>query len=295
MTILEETAHLFEKRCGDAIRDIRIERSVLGLFFTGVKLSNGAGGICYTPVKEIPGAVCCPSSAGRIFAPEKLRGMGAKDAIAALPSSEPLKVAVAVATLNALSSLYLFGEQGEAYNIKTGMDALDALDLQRERTVSVVGAIIPALRLLKAGNSTWWVIEEDPRTLKGDEISHYVPFSRSEKQITESDLLVITGVTLLNRTLEWILDRARPDAEIAVMGPTASMLPDVLFERNVSLIGGVRVKNPDALLDLLAMGGSGYHFFDSLADRILIMNRRRKGPSCPRDTLSSISSQPMDE
>ena len=99
-----------------------------------------------------------------------------------------------------------------------------------------------------------------------------MPFSRSEEQIRKSDLLIITGVTLLNHTLEWILERARPDTEIALMGPTASMLPDPLFDRGVNMVGGVRVKKPDELLDLLAMGGSGYHFFDTLADRILMTN-----------------------
>ena len=102
-------------------------------------------------------------------------------------------------------------------------------------------------------------------------MSHYVPFNRSEEQIRESELLIITGVTLLNSTLEWILERARPNAEIALMGPTASMLPDPLFDRGVSVVGGVRVKRPDELLDLLAMGGSGYHFFDRLAERIVMM------------------------
>lgn len=270
MRILEETARLIEEKLGHVLEDIRIERSVLGLFFTGVKLSNGAAGICYTPVKEIPDAVCCPSSAGKIFTPEN--GMKAKDALSALPSSEPLKAAVAVATLNALSSLLLFGEGGNAYGIKTGMDALDAVDFGKASAVSVVGAIIPALRRLKAGNAKWWIIEEDPRTLKEDEIPRYVPFSDSEERIRESDLLVITGVTILNRTLEWILDRARPDAEIALMGPTASMVPDVLFDHGVNVVGGVRVTIPDRLLDLLAMGGSGYHFFDTFADRMVMIN-----------------------
>ena len=270
MTILEDTARLVEERLGDALGGIHIERAVLGLFFTGVKLSNGSGGICFTPVKDIPEAVCCPSSAGRIFKPETLQGLKAEDILSALPSSEPLKVAVAVATLNALSSLLLFGEQENGYSIKTGMDALDAVDPQKASAVSVVGAIIPALRMLKGGDVKWWVIEEDARTLKEDEISHYVSFSNSEEQIKESDLLIITGVTLLNRTLEWILERARPDAKIALMGPTASMLPDALFNRGVNVVGGVRVKRPDELLDLLAMGGSGYHFFDTLADRIVM-------------------------
>ena len=83
-------------------------------------------------------------------------------------------------------------------------------------------------------------------------------------------MLIVTGVTLLNHTLEKILKIARRDAEIAVIGPTASMLPDALFARGVRVVGGVWVKKPDELLDVLAAGGSGYHFFDNLAPRIVI-------------------------
>ena len=69
---------------------------------------------------------------------------------------------------------------------------------------------------------------------------------------------------------EDILKVTRQDAEIAVIGPTASMLPDALFARGVRVVGGVWVKKPDELLDVLAAGGSGYHFFDKLAPRIVI-------------------------
>ena len=63
---------------------------------------------------------------------------------------------------------------------------------------------------------------------------------------------------------------AREEAEIAVIGPTASLLPEPLFERGVRVVGGVWVKRPDELLEVLAAGGSGYHFLDSLATRIVM-------------------------
>ena len=114
------------------------------------------------------------------------------------------------------------------------------------------------------------MVEQDPETLKGDELDHYVPADDAAAVIGRADMIVITGVTLLNGTLEPLLARARKSADIIVVGPTASMLPEPLFERGVGLIGGVWVKQADALLDVLASGGSGHHFFDSLADRIVI-------------------------
>jgi len=64
-----EGSNIFLKKCIREIENavdlesITVERAVFGLFFSGVKLSTGHGGLCFTPVKEIPEAVCCPSSA----------------------------------------------------------------------------------------------------------------------------------------------------------------------------------------------------------------------------------------
>jgi uncharacterized protein (DUF4213/DUF364 family) len=142
--------------------------------------------------------------------------------------------------------------------------------MSADRSVAVIGAFVPVLRKLKARGGRWWVIEQDPQTLKVDEMPHFIPADQSEKAIAAADVLIVTGVTLVNYTLESILAAARPDAEIAVIGPTASLLPDALFARGVRVVGGVRVKKPDELLDVLAAGGSGYHFFDRIAPRIVI-------------------------
>ena len=270
MTILVETAQLLKDKLALEYDTITIERVMIGLFFTGVKLSNGAGGISYTPVKDIPQAVCCPSSAGRIFDPFKINGMRVADVLTGLTSIEPIKVSVAIASLNALSACYWDQGIDDNYRIHVDADALDAVRMSDESSIVVIGAFVPILRKLKGRGGKWWVIEQDPKTLKGDELKHFIPADQSEETIATADVLIVTGVTLVNHTLEEILKVAGQDAEIAVIGPTASMLPDVLFNRGVRVMGGVWVKKPDQLLDVLAAGGSGYHFFDNLAPRIVI-------------------------
>ena len=270
MAILQETAQLVKQKLGSDFEKLTVERIAVGLFFTGAKLSNGAGGVSYTPVKDIPQAVCCPSSAGRIFDPVKIKGMKAFDILAALSSDEPIKTAIAIATLNAFSATCW--EQGltDNYRIQMNTDAVDVVRMPAERSVALIGAFVPVLRKLKARGGRWWVIEKDRRTLKSDELDHFIPAERSDETLAAADVLIITGVTLVNHTLESILKVARADAEIAVVGPTASMLPEALFERGARVVGGVWVKKPDELLDVLAAGGSGYHFFDKLAPRIVI-------------------------
>ena len=51
--ILNETLNNLSDRFKEQITTITLERACTGLFFTGVKLSNGYGGICSTPVKNV--------------------------------------------------------------------------------------------------------------------------------------------------------------------------------------------------------------------------------------------------
>ena len=270
MSILEEAAARVLDRLGPAGEGLTVDRLVVGLFFTGVKLSDGAGGVCYTPVKEIPEAVCCPSSAGRVFDPVRAAGRPAAEFLEALGSREPLRRAVAVAVLNALTASAWSRASDLPYVIERGRDAQDLLPLETGGSVAVVGALVPVMRRLKRRGGRWWVVEQDPRTLRQDERSHFVPWEQADEILARADVLVVTGVTLLNGTLEPILENARPDAFVAVLGPTVSMEPEPLFARGVDVAGGVWVRRADPLLDVLAAGGSGYHMFDELAERVAV-------------------------
>lgn len=66
---------------------------------------------------------------------------------------------------------------------------------------------------------------------------------------------------------------AKEGAEIIVVGPTASMLPDAFFKRGIKKIGSIAVTKSDELLDILAEAGSGYHFFGKSANKIVIAEK----------------------
>lgn len=105
-------------------------------------------------------------------------------------------------------------------------------------------------------------------------MKYFVPADRADTVVPYSDLLVITGVTILNDTLPGLLEMAKPGAEIAVTGPTAGMIPDVLFDMGVTIAGGILVTDADGLLDIIAEGGSGYHFFGKYAERTVIKKNK---------------------
>lgn len=89
-------------------------------------------------------------------------------------------------------------------------------------------------------------------------------------------MLVITGTTLINDTLEGLLALAKPGAQIIVVGPTASMLPDAFFRRGIKILGGVIGTRADELLDIIGEAGSGYHFFGKSAERVVMKQRTER-------------------
>jgi uncharacterized protein len=270
-TILQETLDRLKEHLGDReLASLLLERVVCGLFFSGVKVSDGSGGICFTPNKSMPEAVCCPSQAKMMPHSGKMRGMPVKTVFEEMFSGNPLKKALGIAAMNALSSGIWARENPQGYRILRNKDAIDGIEIGKDANVVLVGALIPYLKLLKARGKPFWVLETDPAPLKADEMLFYAPADEAPDKVPPADILIITGTTLINDTLEGLLSLARPGAEIILVGPTGSMLPEALFNRGVRRVAGVIVTRPDDLLDTLAEAGSGYHFFSRSADKMVL-------------------------
>ena len=268
--ILQETAEQIDQLLGPRLDSLKVERAALGLFFSGVKLSSGHGGLCFTPVKEIPQAVCCPSSAKAMPLSGRLGDRPVRDYLKDLTSDNILRKALAIATLNALSALCWEEMPDKPYTLLEGKDAFDDVDIHPGQNAVVIGALVPVLKRLIQEKVPFRVLELDSSTLKGEELNHYAPANEAPQHVPHADLLVITGTTLINDTLPELLNLAKPGAQIIVTGPTASMLPEAFFKRGVTVLGGILVTKPDELLDLISEGGSGYHFFGKSAERLII-------------------------
>ncbi|HHX37432.1 MAG TPA: DUF364 domain-containing protein, partial [Clostridiaceae bacterium] len=217
--LLEDALTRIQSILGEHLDDITIERCVLGLFFTGVKLSTGHGGICFTPIKDMPEAVCCPSSAAAMPLSGRLRNRAARAALKDVSHQNSLRKAIAIATMNALSEYIRELQPERRKRIEYGVDAFDVLTLANYKKTVVVGALVPLLKRLINEERSFHVLEQDVRTLKGKELEHYVPASEFLRVVPAADLLVITGVTMLNDTLPELLDQAKSGAEVLVTGP----------------------------------------------------------------------------
>lgn len=274
--ILNETIAAVTDILGRELDAIAVERAVIGLFFTGVKLTAGPGmavaGTCATPRDAIPGDICCPVTA-RAAGYRRLAGRPAAELMHDALAPDGLRRAVGIATLNALAELAWRRRPGPGTELLPGIDAFDATEFYDGDRVVLVGAFIPFLKELKRRRQPFLILEHNPAALKPEEMPFYRHADLAPEIVPDADVLLITGSTLLNDTLEDLLALARPGARITVVGPTVGMLPDAFVARGADILGSVRITGPDEFLDLLAEAGSAPHFLGHSAEKIVLARK----------------------
>jgi uncharacterized protein len=237
--ILAETIASIQDILGADLDRITVERAVVGLFFTGVKLDTGVTGACATPLRSTPEARALPLSG-------KLRGRLAGELLKEAAAPSGIRRAVGIAAMNALADMCWERRPTAGVDLCTGVNAYDAAEIRAGENVVVVGAFVPFLKSLKRAHQRFTVLEMDSATLKLDELPHFRPASEAGSVVPDADVVLITGTTLLNNTLEKLLALCQPKARVVLVGPTVGLLPDAFLRRGVDVLGGVRVTAPDA-------------------------------------------------
>jgi uncharacterized protein len=251
-------------------KDIRI-----GVFYTGIVLNTGHAGMAYTPVQEIPEAVCCPRSHAKMPQAGNLLHLHAENLMEYALDDNVLKSAIGIAAINAFSALLLEDEQCP-YKLTLYGDALDLVHITEDDTVVMVGAFPPFIKKIREVTNKLSVIEKNPRAVGKDENFTIEPAERFQEIIPRCNILIITGVTLVNHTLVPILRLAVNAREIVVAGPTASVYPEPLFKRGVTILGGVKVTDATKMIHLIGEGGSGYDFFEQCAQKIVMRQKNNR-------------------
>lgn len=220
--------------------------------------------------------------------PGKLRGRPARALLKEIGAGSGIRRAIGIAAMNALAEMCWERRARNDVELGVGIDAYDAAAIRAADHVVVVGAFVPFLKALKRARQHFTVLEIDAATLKPDELPHYRPSCEAGEVVPSADVILITGTTLVNGTLDHLLRLCRPSARVVVVGPTVSLLPDAFLRRSVDVLGGIRVTAADAFLDLLAEGGSGHHFFGRSAEKVVLQRRmapRRADPPAILDAL----------
>ena len=155
-------------------------------------------------------------------------------------SEQPTLASIGMATINAL-----LPRQPERW-VDGNAEEMIASRGQGKK-VALIGHFPFVERLRqKVGDLT--VLELQPRP--GD-----VHAGQAQDVLPHSDVIAITGMTLINHTLPGLLALCPPDAYVMVLGPSSPLSP-VLFEHGVSLVSGSVVQNIDPVLTTASQGGN---------------------------------------
>jgi uncharacterized protein (DUF4213/DUF364 family) len=231
MSVIAETIDIIIEKSPTPLEEIWIDDLVIGIFFTGVKLSTGHAGVAFTPIGEIPEAVCCPTTAARMPQAGELEGTPISEIIKYSLDPNVVKSAIGVATLNAVSQLILESTNGKEYEMIRDRDGFNLLNIQPHETVSLIGAFGPYIQRLKMMGNPFFIIEKNSQTLRLDEMKHFKPETEMRDALEKSRVAILTGTSIVNHTIDHILSLLRNGIRTAIIGPTASMIPDAFFKR----------------------------------------------------------------
>ena len=271
--MLHETVETIEEILGAELNRITVERAVVGLFFTAVKLSSGIAGACATPIETVRETFSCPGVTTAAPSPGGMRGCAAFDLAREAFGPNGPRRALGIAAINGLADTCWHRRPHPGAELRSGVDAFDATVIHPVDKVVVVGAFVPFLRELKRRRQPFLVLEQNPATLKADEMPFFRPADEADRVIPEADVVLITGTTLVNGTLEDLLALAKPGARVTVVGPTVGLLPDAFLCRGADILGSIRITEPDAFLDVLAEGGGAPDFLGRSAQKVVLVRR----------------------
>ena len=136
---------------------------------------------------------------------------------------------------------------------KTGVNALDLIiEMGENKRITMIGKF-PRIEEIKSIAKKLWVLEMNPNLL--DPKNGIISESALEYVIPDSDIVIVTGSTLINKTMERILELCRlADAYTIIMGPSTTM-SDVLFDYGADMLAGVEIIKPEAVLNIISQSG----------------------------------------
>jgi uncharacterized protein (DUF4213/DUF364 family) len=200
---------------------LKISQVCIGIGYTAVMTSDGNIGVAYTYIDAQSG--CC-----MIRDYDDFEGRPARDLLALIQHPEPLKRSMALALINALNRQ----RTEQLPEDKQNALLFEALDIRAGTRVSMVGYIKPTVKVLESMGARVDVIDEFRQM--GDKEG----FLR--KLATWSDAALLTSTTILNNTLESILDRAGKKVRVALLGPSTPMVAEAFGHRPmVKALGGI--------------------------------------------------------
>ena len=218
-------------RCKNSAEKLHIVDVRIGLGYILVELENNLCGLSYSFTKELNIKTCTMfNSAG------ELTGKKATFLLEKIFSYNLLDASLGLACANAI--------------INSGITSKDIDILSQitcEDKVVMVGYFSPLVKQIREKTGNFILCERDSREGALPDYAAYF-------EIQDADIVILTATSIINKTIDNLLEHIRNARIVAIMGPSTPMDREIFKNRATHLCGSV-VSNIKLAKDVVSQGG----------------------------------------
>ena len=223
-----------------------------------VALQDGSAGLYYAWLGD------AQKGMGSRYEPDEFIGKRPIELARYFAGDDEADCSLGLAAINAITRC-IYGMAD--FRPQDAADSMGILNISDSDHVGMVGYFPSLVKRLKSRGIKLTVIEKKPQFHKREE--NFMVTGEPGKLVDCSKVL-ITASTLLNNSIDEVLDYSRRAERRVMIGPTAGFFPDPLFARGLSAIGGSEVRFPDLARQRLStnqgLGESARKFLISAPD-----------------------------
>lgn len=209
--------------------------------FGFVFLKDGSAGPFYTGLSGVLAELWQHYPDGKKCAPDTLK------LIQYFTSSSLALRSIALGAINALSQ-HVMQRANYSPTLYGDTSSAGLSQPKAGEKVCMVGCFEPLIEKFRAQDIEVLVLEKNPDRVQ---IQQGVSLSTNPSDLDHCEHILCTASTLINGSLETILNAKNKKSKLSLIGPSGSNLPDVLFNHGVDSVGGIHFQNTEDLFTAL--------------------------------------------
>jgi uncharacterized protein len=222
--------YISERMTGIKVREVRI-----GVGYAAVTLNRRGTGLAAV-IRENLELHC-----GVVAKAGKLSGIPATELLGYLTNSRNVvEKSLGLATANAILSSEASKEES---------DTLALMNLSSKDHVAMVGLFRPLVPRIEQTGAKLTILENNKA------LPHVVRFKNRGDILKTCTVAIITATSLLNNTLETILNELGNPRWVSILGPSTPVCRDIFLGTPVTHLGGSVVMDQPKVLQIVSEGG----------------------------------------
>ena len=198
-----------------------------------VTLRDGSAGLYYAWLGD------SQKGMGNRYDPVKFNGVHPVELARYCAGDDEADCSVGLAAINAITR-HVYRTAG--FTPGDSPDSMGILDVDPADHVGMVGYFPSLVRRLRDNGTRLTVVEKKPQFYKRQE--NFL-VSADPHTLDGCNKVIVTASTLLNNSIDEVLEYSRGAQKKVMIGPTAGFFPDPLFARGISAIGGSEIRSAE--------------------------------------------------